>query len=353
MTHRVRSRVALISALAVAGTLLAGCSAPAEGPDDGAAPSADEERTLIVYSGRSESLVGPIIEQFEEASGITVKVRYANSIEMAAQLLEEGERTPAQVFLSQEAGALGALRDAGLLTALPEDITGAVEAHYNAADDTWVALTGRARILAYDSESLDADAVPGDVHELTEPEWKGRVGLAPTNASFQSFLTAMRVLEGEDVAEEWLNGLIANEAEIFSGNGGILEAVNTGALDIGLINHYYWVVAAAEAGGPEALRAQLKFGDAGTVSALVNVTGAGILTGSEGSAEALEFLRFLVSEQAQTYFVEQTGEYSLLPGAPSPADVPTLDELQGPAIDFSDLADLEGTVALLQKVGLI
>lgn len=350
MARPARSRLALLSMVAVSGVLLAGCaggSAPEPGPDS------DEDRTLIVYSGRSEDLVGPIIERFEEASGVTVKVRYANSIEMAAQLLEEGDRTPAQVFLSQEAGALGALRDAGLLASLPDDVTGAVDEHYNVGDDSWVALTGRARVVIYDSEQLSAADVPTDVHDLTGPEWRGRIGFAPTNASFQSFLTAMRVLEGEAVAEEWLTGLIANDPEIFTGNGAILEAVNTGALEIGLLNHYYWVIAAAEAGGPDAMRAQLQFGEPGSVSALVNVTGAGILTGAEESAEALEFVRFLVSEQAQSFFVEETGEYALIPGAPSPENVPTLDELQGPAIDFSDLADLEGTIALLQKVGLI
>ncbi|ALJ21027.1 iron ABC transporter substrate-binding protein [Microbacterium sp. No. 7] len=358
--RKLRPRVALFSALAASALVLTACGSGGSGTPE-TAPATDTttetevsgERSLIVYSGRSESLVGPIIEQFEEASGITVKVRYANSIEMAAQLLEEGERTPAQVFLSQEAGALGALRDADLLVALPDDVTGAVDAHYNSSDDSWVALTGRARVVIYDSEKLSADQAPADVHELTKPEWSGRVGFAPTNASFQSFVTAMRVIEGEEAAEEWLRGLIANNAQTFPGNNPILEAVNTGALDVGLLNHYYWVGAAAEAGGPDAMRAQLQFGAPGTVSALVNVTGAGILTGSEDSEEALEFVRFLLSEQAQTYFVEETGEYSLLPGAPSPANVPTLDELDGPEIDYSKLADLEGTVELLQKVGLI
>lgn len=340
-----RSGTALLAALIAPAMLLTACSSDSDEPDG--------ERTVTVYAGRSESLVGPIIEQFEEASGITVKVRYANSIEMAAQLLEEGDRTPAQVFLSQEAGALGALRDADMLTSLPDDITGAVESAYNATDDSWVALTGRARVIIYDSEELSADEVPADVHDLTDPKWKGRVGIAPTNASFQSFLTAMRVLEGDDAAEEWLNAMIANDAEIFTGNSAILEAVNTGALDIGLVNHYYWVIAANEAGGPESMRAQLQFGEPGTVSALVNVTGAGILTGAEDSEEAQEFVEFLVSEQAQEYFVEETGEYSLLPDATSPTNVPTLEELQGPELDYSDLADLEGTVALLQKVGLI
>ncbi|MBX3094514.1 MAG: iron ABC transporter substrate-binding protein [Cryobacterium sp.] len=340
---------AVLAALVVPAVLLSGCAtAPTEEN-----PTTDEERTLVVYAGRSESLIGPLIEQFEEASGITVKVRYANSIQMAAQLLEEGERTPAQVFLSQEAGALGALKDAGLLVPLPEDVTGAVASHYNAADDSWVALTGRARIVAYDSEQVDAEDAPSDVNELLDPKWRGQIGIAPTNASFQSFVTAMRVLEGEAAAEAWLTGLLANDPQIFSGNNPILEAVNTGALQLGLLNHYYWAVAAAEAGGPDAMRAQLKFGEPGTVSALVNVTGAGILVGSENSTEALEFVRFLVSAQAQAFFVEQTSEYSLVPGSASPANVPTLDDLGGPEIDFSTLADLDGTIALLEKVGLI
>ncbi|WP_293782078.1 iron ABC transporter substrate-binding protein [uncultured Aeromicrobium sp.] len=344
-----RSRPALLGALTVPALLLAACSSGGDSDDSGTGG----ERSLTVYSGRDEELVGPIIEQFEDESGIEVKVRYANSIEMAAQLLEEGERTPAQVFLSQEAGALGALRDADMLTELPEEITDAVESRYNSEDGTWVALTGRARVVIYDSEELTADEVPADVHELTDPAWSGRVGFAPTNASFQSFLTAMRVLEGEAAAEEWLNGLIANDAEIFTGNGPLIEAVNTGALDVGLTNHYYWVPLAEEAGGPDEVRAQLKFGEPDTVSALVNVTGAGILTGSQDSEEAREFVEFLVSEEAQTFFVEETGEYSLLPDAPSPANVPTLDELGGPEIDYSELADLDGTLALLQKVGLI
>ncbi len=360
--RNLRARDAIVTAFAASALLLTGCSSGGSGStstdtatdtDTSAQAQPDGDRSLVVYAGRSEDLVGPLIEQFEESSGITVKVRYANSIEMAAQLLEEGERTPAQVFLSQEAGALGALRDASLLVPLPEEITGAVDPKYTSADDTWVALTGRARVVIYDSEELSADDVPRDVHELTDPAWKGRVGFAPTNASFQSFVTAMRVLEGEEAAEEWLNGLIENDAEVFPGNSPILEAVNTGAVDVGLVNHYYWVVAAAEAGGPDSMRAQMQFGEPGSTSALVNVTGAGILTGSEDSEEALEFVQFLVSEQAQTFFVEQTGEYSLVPGAPSPANVPTLEELQGPEIDYSELADLEGTIELLTKVGLI
>jgi iron(III) transport system substrate-binding protein len=335
-----------IALAALTATLvLAGCSPSAEAPEP-------DDRSLVVYSGRDEELVGPLLDAFEAESGITIKVRYANSIEMAAQLLEEGDRTPAQVFLSQEAGALGALSVAGLLAELPGDIADAVDPQYTSADGTWVGLTGRARVIAYDGEELTESEVPTSVFDLTDPRWNGQVGIAPTNASFQSFVTALRVLEGEAATEEWLRGLVANDAQIFPRNGAILEAVNTGAIDVGLINHYYWFQQAAEVGADN-MRAQLRYGEPGTASALVNVTGAGILTPSADNAEALEFVRYLLSTEGQGYFVAQTTEYSVVPDGPTPADAPALDDIRGPELDFADLADLDGTIALLQKVGLL
>jgi iron(III) transport system substrate-binding protein len=339
------SRPTIALAAITATLVLAGCSPSTEIPET-------DERTLVVYSGRDEELVGPLIDAFEAESGIAVKVRYAGSIEMAAQLLEEGERTPAQVFLSQEPGALGALSAADLLADLPAEITDAVEPQYSSADGTWVGLTGRARVIAYDGEELTESDVPTNVFDLTDPRWKGQVGIAPTNASFQSFVTALRVLEGEEAAEAWLLGLVANDAQIFPRNGAILEAVDTGAIDVGLINHYYWFQQAAEV-GPENMRAQLRFGEPGTASALVNVTGAGILAPSADNAEALEFVRYLLSTEGQGYFVAQTTEYSVVPDGPAPADAPALDDIRGPELDFADLADLDGTIALLQKVGLL
>ncbi|HWH98609.1 MAG TPA: extracellular solute-binding protein, partial [Pseudolysinimonas sp.] len=264
----LRPTIALV-AVTVA-LVITGCSTSSGTPDP------DEEATLIVYSGRDEELVGPLLEAFEEESGITVTARYANSIEMAAQLLEEGDRTPAHVFLSQEPGALGALSAADLLAELPADITDAVDPQYSSTDGTWVGITGRVRVIAYDGEELTENDVPTSVFDLTDRRWRGQVGIAPTNASFQSFVTALRVLEGEDTAEAWLRGLVANDVQIFPRNGAILEAVNTGAIDVGLINHYYWFRQAAEV-GVENMRAQLRYGEPGTASALVNVTGAGIL----------------------------------------------------------------------------
>jgi len=332
---------------------LAACGSPAApAPASGDGATTAQERTLVIYSGRDEELVAPLLEQFEQASGIDVEARYAGTTELAAQLLTEGGDSPAQVFLSQDAGALGAVADAGLLAPLPDDVLATVPAEYRAADGSWVGLTGRARVIAYDSAELTADQVPGDVFGLLDERWRGQVGIAPSNASFQAFVTALRVTEGEERTRAWLEGLQANGAQVFERNGDILEAVETGAVDVGLLNHYYWARSEQD---PATLRAQLRFGDPGTTSALVNATGVALLPGTSGevSPEGLELARFLLSAQGQTYFAEETAEYPLADGAPDPAGVPALEELQPPQVDLSDLASLQETVDLMTQTGLL
>ena len=348
-----RRRLAALGLATVLTTALAGCGSDTTAPaGEGSSPSASAQQSVVLYSGRSEDLVGPLIDKFEAATGITVETRYGSTTEMAAQLLEEGDKTPAQVFLSQDAGALGAVSAAGLFTTLPTDVTGAVLPAYTSRDGSWVALTGRARVIVYDGQQLKAGDVPDEVTALTAPEWKGRVGIAPTNASFQAFVTALRVTEGEEAAEKWLTDLKANDVKIFEGNSQILEAVNTGTLDTGLINHYYWFEAASETGADK-MRAQLKYGKQGSTSALVNVTGAGVIKGNEDNAAANQLVAWLTGPEAQAYFVEQTYEYSLVPGAAGPEGAPSFTELKGPDLDLADLASLDQTVALLQKVQLV
>lgn len=346
------------TAVVLAAALVA-CSSPdpeptgttAPDPASSAEPGVAGDGQLIVYSGRSENLVQPLIDAFEEESGITVEVRYDGTTALAALLLEEGDRTPADVFLSQDAGALGAIANEGLFTELPEDVTGAVPEGFTSTDGSWVGVTGRSRVIVYDGENLAAEDVPTSVLELTEPEWRGRVGIAPANASFQAFVTAFRVLEGEDAARAWLEGIAENDVQKFESNGAILEAANSGRLDLGLINHYYWFETAAEVGA-DAMRAQLQFLEPGDPGALVNVTGAGILVGSAEDPDALEFVRYLISEEGQEYFVEETKEYPLLPGIAAPEGLPPLESLRNPELDLSDLDSLEQTVDLIADVGL-
>lgn len=312
---------------------------------------AESDGKVVVYAGRDESLIAPLIGAFTEETGIQVDVRYGSTPELSALLLEEGEQTPANVFLSQDAGALGALSQAGLLATLPSDITDAVAGEYTSVDDTWVGVTGRARVIAYDSEKYSESEVPDSVLDLADPFWSGLVGFPPGNASFQSFVTALRVLEGEQVAEQWVSDVAQNSPVLTEKNGATLDLVNAGQLDLALINHYYWYERAAEIGA-ENMRVQLKFlpGDAGGI---VNVTGAAVLKKSGTDAEALEFVKFLVSKSAQEYFVTKTFEYPLVPGIDSPEGLPTLAELSNTKLDLAELSSLSQTQALLAKYGLL
>ncbi len=343
------------AAAATALTLLAsGCTAtPAPEPTDtgDAEVIVEGDGKLTLYSGRNENLIGPLIEQFTADTGIEVDVRYGSTGEIAALLLEEGDATPAEVFLSQDAGALGQLTSAGLASTLPAEIADAVPAGFTSTDASWVGVTGRARVIAYDSQQLTEDQVPDSTDDLVAPEWNGKTAFAPGNASFQSFVTALRVLEGEDAADAWVAGIAANAPILTESNDDSLELVNTGAAQFGLINHYYWFAAAAEVGA-DSMRAQLKFlpGDPGGI---VNVTGAAILAGAENDADALAFVEYLLSDAGQTYFVEQTYEYPLVPGIAAPEGLPPLESLVNPELDLSDLESLAETQALLAAHGLI
>jgi iron(III) transport system substrate-binding protein len=343
------SRSLALLALPLAGILLAGCSAtPATNGDD-TDPTAGG---FTLYSGRDEALVQPLIDRFTAETGIEVEVRYGNTAELGSLLLEEGDATPADVFLSQDAGALGALSEAGLFATLPEDVASAVPAGFTSTDASWVGITGRARVVVYDGERLSADELPDTIDGYVTDEWSGRLAVAPSNASFQSFVTALRVLEGEEAAEAWAQSLAGNSPQIFEGNSPILTAVNDGAVEAGLINHYYWFRQAAEV-GVDAMRAQLKFLQPGDAGSIVNVTGAGILAGSADNADALAFIEYLLSEEGQSYFVSETYEYPLVPGIPAPEGLPALESLVNPDLDLSDLDTLSDTQALLSRVGLI
>ncbi|MEI5583462.1 MULTISPECIES: iron ABC transporter substrate-binding protein [unclassified Agromyces] len=338
---RAHRGIALATTGLAAALALAGC----------ATDPADEEGALTVYVGRDEELVGPLIERFEEESGIDVEARYAATPELTALLLEEGEQTPAQVFLSQDAGALGALTDAGLAAEIPAELADLIPEGFTSQDGSWIGVTGRARVIAYDGEQLAEDDVPDTVDALTGEEWAGQVAFAPGNASFQSFITALRVLEGEDAAAEWVEGIAANDPELTENNLASLDLVNNGQVQLGLINHYYWFRQAAEVGADE-MRAQLKFlpGDPGGI---VNVTGAAILEGAADDPDARAFVEFLVSEEAQRYFVEETFEYPLLPGVDAPEGLPAIETLVNPGLDLSDLDSVEESQRLLADNGLI
>ena len=314
----------------------------------GAAMAMQSPGSLVVYSGRSESLVGPIIDQFREATGIDVQVKYGGTSAMAATLQEEGSNSPADVFWAQDPGALGAL--SSMFKPLPSDVTLAVPEWARDSDGRWVGVSGRARVIVYNTD-LSEDELPKSVGELTDPKWKGRIGWPPTNASFRIMVTAMRHLWGEDETREWLEGMLANDVKVFPKNTPIVDAAGKGEVDVGLVNHYYLHRFLAEHGDEFGAR-NLFLKDGGPGS-LVMVAGAGILNTSPNPENAEAFARFLVSGVAQQYFAASTYEYPLIEGVKTHRLLPPIESLNGPGIDFALLDDLAGTEALLRDTGVI
>ncbi|MGW0291191.1 iron ABC transporter substrate-binding protein [Streptomyces tuirus] len=340
-----------ITALVTAGLLLPALAACGSEDKDGKSRSGDS--SLVIYSGRNEKLVKPLLDKLEKAVGTKVEVRYGDSAELAAQILEEGDRTKAGVFFSQDAGALGALSREGMLQKLPQATLDEVDDAYRGSDGDWVGLSGRVRVIAYNPDKAAEGEVPDSVFDVVKPEWKGKVGFAPTNASFQAFVTGMRVLKGDDVTREWLEDLKANGAKTYAHNLATLDAVEAGEVSLGLVNHYYWYERVAEKGESK-VDAKLKFLPGKDPGALINVAGAGILKESGQGATAQKAVDYLLSKEAQTYFADETKEYPLAAGVTSKVEgLPPFESLESPDIDLGKLQSLQETLAMLQDVGLV
>ena len=322
------------------------------GTPDSLPPTQGAAQILTVYSGRNENLVGPLIELFQEQTGIEVQVRYGDTAEMAATILEEGANSPADVFYGQDAGALGALAKEGRFMSLPEDILRGVDPRFRSQDVSWIGTSGRARMLVYNTDQLDEADLPSDIWGLTEEHWRGKVGWAPTNGSFQAFVTALRVLEGEEQARRWLEAMIANDVRSYDNNTAIVSATASGEVAAGLVNHYYLYRFLAEQG--EDLPARNYSFPGGGAGAMINVAGVGMLDTSDNQDAGQQFVAFLLSDQAQQYFADETNEYPLA-GQDlriNPLLQP-LDEISTPDLNLGDLDDLQGTLELLQDSGAL
>jgi iron(III) transport system substrate-binding protein len=332
-------RIALFVAVLVLGA--AGC-----GGDEGSGGG-----KLTVYSGREEELVEPLLEQFEEESGVDLEVRYGDSAELAATIAEEGDNSPADVFFAQDPGSLGAVENEELFAELPDDLLDRVPERFRDPDGRWVGTSGRVRVLAYNTEALAEGDVPDSVYDLTDPKWKGRIGFPPTNASFQAFVTAMRLTAGEERTREWLEGFKANKPKTYEKNAPVVEAVAAGEIDLGLVNHYYLYLVKEEQPDAKVANHFLESRDPG---ALVSVAGAGIIEGTDDEEAAREFVEYLLSDEGQRFYTEEAeeAEYPLVDGVEPKQGLPTLESLEGPDVQLDAFGpELEKTLDLLSEVG--
>jgi iron(III) transport system substrate-binding protein len=321
--------------------MLAGCSSSSD--------QASDVTELTIYSGRSEEYIAPFFAEYEAQSGIKLNIRYGDSAELAAQILEEGSNSPADLFLSQDAGSLGAVSAAGLFIELGNDVAADIPAQYIAANRTWVGVTGRARVLAYSPERVKV--LPTSFADLTNPAYKNKVGIAPTNASFQAFITALIENKGEVFTQKWLTDMKANGAKIYAKNSIIVEAIDKGEIDLGLVNHYYIWETSESLGRP--VKAAVSYFAAGDLGNLINVSGAGVFVSSKKQAAAADLINYLTSAATQQKFVKDTHEYSLIAGSAAPEGVPALDKIGAPTIDLKSLINIKRTQDLLIEVGLL
>ncbi len=338
-------RSALVAAVGAA-TLVVASLVWVSTQSDGGGQAVEE---LTIYSGRSEEFIAPFLAQWEQESGITLNVRYGDSAELAAQILEEGENSPADLFLSQDAGSLGAVASADLFTQIPDSVATEIDPSFIAGNRSWVGVTGRARVFAYNPDAVTV--LPQSITDLTKDIYRGKIGIAPSNASFQAFVTALINEKGEAVAQKWLSDIKANDAKIYLKNSAIVEAIDQGEIDLGLVNHYYiWEVATALGRDIKVKNGYFASGDIGN---LINVSGAGVLATSQKQNAAYDLINYLTSDPIQKQFVEQTHEYALIPGLTPPQGLPDFKSLGSPRVDLGDLANTQRTQDLLIKVGLL
>lgn len=320
---------------------------------DPGVPEAPGERAvdqaLTVYA-RDREIAEPLFERFERETGIEVRARWGNPIELAEQIIEDGADSPADVFYGPVGDALGPLAAAGRLARLSAEQLDRVPEEYRSPDGTWVGTSGRAHVVVYNTDRLREDDLPDSIEGFTEPAWRGRIGWDPTSRSLQSATTALRQLAGDDAARAWLAGIQANQPAAFEGAVPIVTAVAAGQIvEVGFASHYYLydLQAGGDAGN---VAARFYDGDAG---GLLNVAGVGIVEGTDNPAAASALVDFLLSQPAQRHFAEEAYEIPLLEGVEPPDGAPTAAELTVPDLDVQQLEDLQRTRELLREVGII
>ncbi|WP_416233594.1 iron ABC transporter substrate-binding protein [Cronbergia sp. UHCC 0137] len=306
-------------------------------------------KTLVIYSGREQKLIGPLIEKAKQDLKMDIQVRYGDTAELAIALLEEGKNSKADLFFAQDAGALGALEKKQQTLPISSRLLIKVNSRFRSPKGHWLGISGRARVIDYNTNLVKKNELPRSVSQLTLPKWRGKVGWAPTNGSFQSFVTAMRLLQGDAKTLQWLKDMKANGVKDYGKNSAIVEALGRGEIHLGLVNNYYlYRFTKDNPNFPVAHHYTNR--DAG---AMINVAGVAISKSTDQKTDAETFINYLLNQSSQTYFAKETNEYPLVQGIPAPSKQIPLNQLNVPRVNLTNLDDLPGTLNLLQQAGVL
>lgn len=304
------------------------------------------EGSLTVYSGRGEFLVGPLIEYINNLyDDFSLTPRYGGSTDLVNQIVNEGSGSSADVFYSVNAGALGALAAEDRTTPLPDDILSLVRDEFHT--DTWIGTSGRARTVPYNTNEFTESDMPNDIMAYPS-EFAGSLGWAPSYGSCQAFVTAMRILEGEQRTREWLEAIVASDIRDYPDEFATCLGIADGEIDAGFTNHYY-IQRVLDGDSSAPIATAFTNGDAG---AMFNVAGAAVVDTTNNRMTAENFVRHLLSAEAQDYFARATFEYPLIPDVDPIGDLPSIEDLDVPDIDLTQLSDLRPTIDLMRDAGV-
>jgi iron(III) transport system substrate-binding protein len=327
------------------GALLGGAALLWRGHAEAAA-----QQTITLYNGQHAKTTNALVDAFHKATGISVEIRKGSSSQLANQIIEEGARSPADVFYSEESPPVAALAERGLLSPLPSATLQQIPKDYSAKDGTWIGASARCRVVAYNRQMIEEKALPRSVLDFAAPAWKGKVAYVPTSGAFQEQIVAIEKLKGRDAALTWLKGL-KQYGSAYNGNMAAMRAVEAGDIATALINNYYWYSVAAEVGSAN-MKSALYYFEHKDPGALITVSAAGILKTSKNQPAAEKFIAFMVSAEGQSVIAKSVAEYPLRPGVRSPYDLKPFEELDPPDITPADLGDAASALALRREAGL-
>lgn len=346
-----RSRNPFRSSAALAGLLaavvLAACSQQAADTS-----TAADTATITVYSGQHESMAQALATAFEEDTGIHVNLRVGSDGELANQIIEEGARSAADVFITEEPGPIGDLARRDLLATVPQEILAASDARFVPSDGRWLPWAARSRVFFYNPTLIEEADLPASVLDLARPEWKGRFAYAPSGA-FRSTTGYLINTIGEDGALAWLKAIQENGVNEQK-NGKVRDSVEAGQHPFGLSNHYYWFIMARDRGGEDKVTSRVHFLNADDAGALMLASGAGVLASSAHPQEATRFLEWLVSAQGgQKVVANASPQFPVNSEVESAYGLPAIDSLTFPEFNQAELDNVDAASELLKKAGII
>lgn len=307
---------------------------------------------ITVYNGQHKEATQALADAFTQATGIKVKINSGKSDQLAGQIKEEGSRSPADVFYSEQIPPLVTLSAANLLETLPAKTINDTRRKGVpvAAKKDWVALSGRSRVVVYDTRKLSEKDLEKSVLNYATPKWKDRIGYVPTSGAFLEQVVAIVKLKGEAAALKWLKGL-KEYGKPYAKNSVALQAVENGEIDAALINNYYWHAFAREK-GVQNVHTRLNFVRHRDPGALVTYSGAAVLKSSQNKDEAKKFVAFLASKEGQRALTAVRAEYPLNPHVVSTFNLESIAKLEAPQVSATTVSEKEHATRLLEQAGM-